>query len=130
MNRDYVIVRYLEHCEVEQTHIKGIRKALLQFMKEIEKDIKVDVELYMLKEGWTDLDADNVEEFPILTYDYEEEDFFLGEYCCIIFPIQNLEEAKNFKVNLKIYKFTSDKETFFFDENWMDYCEEPVLEIE
>lgn len=131
MNKDYVVVRYLEHCEVEQTHIRGLDKALVQFRLEIEKDIKKDVELYRLKEGWIDLDADNVEEFPIVTYDYDQEDFYVGKFGeCVIFPIQNLEEVKNIQGDsLEVSRFAADKETFFFDENWIDYWEEPILEI-
>lgn len=129
MEREYVVVKYVE-MGVEQKYADGLLEALLTFRKEIAKDVDGDYELYRLKKGWTDLDADNVEEFPIFTFNYEDGDeLYVAEVEDVIFAIQDLEEAKRLGYPIKVSRFSGSKEDFFVDENWIDYWEETVLEI-
>lgn len=129
MEREYVIVKYVE-MGVEQKYADGLLEALLTFRQIISKDIDGDYELYRLKEGWTDLDADNVEEFPIFTFNYEDgDDLYVAEVEDVIFAIQNLEEAKKLGYPIKVSRFSGSPEDFFVEENWIDYWEETVLEI-
>ena len=129
MEREYVIVKYVE-MGVEQKYADGLLEALVTFRQIISKDIDGDYELYRLKEGWTDLDADNVEEFPIFTFNYEDGDeLYVAEVEDVIFAIQNLEEAKKLGYPIKVSRFSGSPEDFFVEENWIDYWEETVLEI-
>ena len=129
MEREYVIVKYVE-MGVEQKYADGLLEALVTFRQIISKDIDGDYELYRLKEGWTDLDADNVEEFPIFTFNYEDgDDLYVAEVEDVIFAIQNLEEAKKLGYPIKVSRFSGSPEDFFVEENWIDYWEETVLEI-
>lgn len=129
MNRDYLIVQYYGNGYVDQIKMNCLKDALVAFREVISTNLNFDVELYRLKEGWTSLDADNVEDTPVFTYDHENDELYVAEAEDVIFAIQDLEEAKKFGHSIKVSKFTSDKETFFFDDYWMDYWEEPVLEI-
>lgn len=104
-------------------------EALVVFRELISTNLDFDVEIYRLKKGWTSLDADNVEDTPVFTYDHEDEDVYVAEVEDVIFGIQDLEEAKKLGYPIKVSRFSGSKEDFFVDENWIDYWEETVLEI-
>lgn len=130
MERDYLVVQYYGNGYVDQININGLLEALVVFRELISTNLDFDVELYRLKEGWTSLDADNVEDTPVFTYDHEDDELYVAEVeDDVIFAIQDLEEAKKFGYPIKVSRFSGTAKDFFVDENWIDYWEETVLEI-
>lgn len=139
-NRDFLIVISNGKGESEEilvplrpTSIYNIEDALIYFDKVVTRSLDSYVDLYMLKEDWVDLDADNVEEFPIFTYEPGKDIYVLelGD-SPIIIAIQELDEVKDFfkkfKIRpLKVYQYSEDMDTFVKSPDWMDFLEEEVI---
>ena len=81
MTREYVVVRHNEREEV--FHCKGIIEALRKFADVVESCREDNVGLYLLKEGWKELNEENIESV-YLKYDSDGD----GE----VYWLVNLEE--------------------------------------
>ena len=128
MERDYVVVVMSEKGEI--FHVKGLKNALIKFRDVVKNNIDSDVDLHRLQENWTDLDADNVDEF-IMYHESDAENLYVAEFCnedgsIGVFAVEHLSHINNIDVSLNVYEFEGTSEDFYSGE-WVSFLGDLIL---
>ena len=128
MERDYLIAVDVKNIFKQ---VNGLKNALIEYRQTIENNIDCFVDLYKLKEGWTDLDADNVDGGLLLWHDPDIEFLYVAEFTTEknsigVFAVQDLKFIKNLDIPLNVYEFEGTSEDFYSGE-WVSFLGDLIL---